>query len=287
LKIVLIDLHTHSTASDGTLSPSELVALAAERGLSLIGLTDHDTVGGLPEFFEALSRTRTLQGIGGLEISAVHGPYHVHLIGYGAAAQPSAAFARRLDEFAQSRTRRGEAIVERLRELGADITLDEVWERATGKVVGRPHVAQVLVAKGLVRDTDQAFRDYLGVGGPAYVERDRPTAIEAVEVLRQERMVPVLAHPPTLNAAPDDLDRLVHQLHRAGLMGVECYYPTYSRQDAGLCHGLADRHGLLRTGGSDFHGACRPDIALGTGKGNLRVPEALGAGLLRAIASIA
>jgi len=287
----MIDLHIHSSASDGSFSPSGLVRLAREKGIRLIALTDHDTISGVAEFLESVARTPGIEGVGGIEISAVgHGGgagAHVHVLGYGVPARISPEFSRRLEDFRAARDLRGGAIVKNLQQLGVSITLEEAMAESGGEVFGRPHIAAVLIRKGVVRDTKEAFREYLATGARAYVERDRPTAAEAVRALRQERFVPVLAHPPIMQLPKEKLDAFVRELRDAGLMGLETYYPGYSRDDVGLCQTLAARYGLLRTGGSDFHGASKPEIALGEGDGSLHVPYTLGDRLREAITALA
>ncbi|MCX7049067.1 MAG: PHP domain-containing protein [Candidatus Sumerlaeota bacterium] len=286
----MIDLHTHSSASDGSLAPVELVAQAAGRKLGILALTDHDTAGGLEEFFDALKHAPGLRGIGGIEISAVGtrsgGGKEAHVLGYGFPARISERFAALLADFQASRENRGAAIVLRLQELGFDIAIEEVTAESKGDVIGRPHIAAVMVRKGYVATVTEAFHEYLATGAKAYVDRDRPTAFEAVRAIRDEGCAPVLAHPPLLNLPEDQLNKFVRELCEAGLVGLECYYSTYSDSDMGLCQKLAARYGLLTTGGSDFHGASKPEIHLGTGMGKLRIPDAVGEKLLEAISKL-
>jgi predicted metal-dependent phosphoesterase TrpH len=281
----MIDLHLHSTVSDGTFAPAALIDLAARKRIPMVALTDHDTVGGVREFLEAAGRTPGVEAIGGVEISAVCDRHHAHVLGYGLEF-PSERFLAMLRAFQEERVIRGQRIVERLRDLGIDVTFDEAVARAKGDCFGRPHVAGLLVEKGVVANVDEAFREFLARGARAYVERDRPSGEDAVRALREEGMVPVLAHPTTMRLSEDDLDGLIRRLRDTGLMGIEGFYTTFSREDMDRIQILVARHGLLRTGGSDFHGAIKPHIEMGVGLGDLRVPEAIGERLVRAIESL-
>lgn len=279
----MIDLHLHSTASDGSVAPGELISLARREGVGFAALTDHDTVAGVEEFLAAATEAPEVEAIGGIEVSCVHQGVYTHILGYGV-EKASDSMLRTLEEFRVARDQRCVDIVERLRELGVDLDLDEVMAESGGESVGRPHIAAVMVRKGVVADVSAAFREYLATGKKAYVERKKPLGVEAVEFLRSEKLVPVLAHPPTLHMPAENLAGFVKELVDVGLRGIECYYPGYSESDAGRCLTLAKRHGLLRTGGSDFHGDSKPNIRVGKGDGTLRVPEAAGDRLREAIA---
>ena len=273
------------------MSPAALVALARAKKIRVLALVDHDTVAGLSEFYDAAARSDgAVTAIGGIEISALGcgagAGAHVHVLGYGVPAHVSESFARTLADFQAARDSRGGAILEKLRSLGFDISLDEVRVTAQGEVFGRPHIADAMIRRGFVRDKLHAFEEYLGQGAKAYVERDRPTAIEAVRALRGEGFVPVLAHPPHMRLPEPLLDRFIQELRGAGLLGLETHYSTYTSDETALCQRLAARFGLLSTGGSDFHGDSKPDITLGVGRGHLRVPDALAGKLLDAIARI-
>ncbi|QJA06347.1 PHP domain-containing protein [Thermosulfurimonas marina] len=268
----MIDLHTHSTASDGTYSPAELVHLAVQEGLSALALTDHDTVEGL---FEAQAEA---QGLGlafvpGVEISVrFEGPGHCHVLGYFVDPE-SEGLRETLALLQQARSERNLRMVEKLQALGIEITLEELKERAGGGEIGRPHFAALLVEKGVVRKVEEAFERYLKKGAPAYVPKARLTEEEAFSAIRAAGGLPVLAHPWHLHLSPEALARYVARLKDLGLAGIEAYYTDHTPEFTSLCLELARRFDLVATGGSDFHGHNKPDIKLGRGFGNLRVPE--------------
>ncbi len=268
----MIDLHTHSTASDGTYSPSELVALAKEAGLYALALTDHDTVEGLPEAQAAAERLGVLL-VPGVEISVkFEGAGHCHILGYfvDPASKP---LRQTLALLKQARAERNLRMVEKLQALGVDITLEEVVARAGGGEVGRPHFANLLVEKGVVRSVEEAFERYLKKGAPAYVPKARLSPEEAFSAIREAGGLPVLAHPIHLRLSPEELARYVAKLKELGLEGLEAYYTDHPSEFTALCLELAQRYDLVPTGGSDFHGHNKPDIKLGRGFGNLVVPD--------------
>ena len=267
-----IDLHVHTTASDGTLSPAQCVEEAARAGLAAIAITDHDTLAGNAEA-QARGDELGLEVVPAVEVSAAHGPYIVHVLGYypDPASEGLAAVLAKLQA---ERRRRTPRILERLAQLGCPVSAADVdAEAGVGVGVGRPHIAAVMVRKGYVGSAHEAFDRYLATGAPAYVRRAKPSAEQAIAALRAARAVPVLAHPGGIeDAGVDDVETLVSQLAEAGLEGVEVYYHSHSPGQTAAFARMAARHGLLETGGSDFHGAAKPDIRLGVGRGNLRVP---------------
>uniref|UniRef100_A0A832LVL6 PHP domain-containing protein n=1 Tax=Caldimicrobium thiodismutans TaxID=1653476 RepID=A0A832LVL6_9BACT len=267
----MIDLHTHSTASDGTFSPSELIRLAKREGLKALALTDHDTTRGLPEAYE-VAREEGIPFLCGVEISVkFNGPGHFHLLGYFLSPELP-PLEETLKALQEARKRRNELMVEKLRALGVEITLTELEEIAKGEI-GRPHFARLLVEKGYVRTPDEAFEKYLRKGAPAYVPKALLEPKEAIEKILQAKGIPVLAHPITLKLAPKELSSYLKELKELGLRGVEAYYSEHNRDFTNFLLHEAQRLGFLTTGGSDFHGANKPDIRLGRGFGNLRVPK--------------
>lgn len=267
----MIDLHTHSTASDGTFSPSELIHLAKREGLKALALTDHDTTRGLPEAYEA-AREEGIPFLCGVEISVkFNGPGHFHLLGYFLSPELP-PLEETLKALQEARKRRNELMVEKLRALGVEITLTELEEIAKGEI-GRPHFARLLVEKGYVRTPDEAFEKYLRKGAPAYVPKALLEPKEAIEKILQAKGIPVLAHPITLKLTPTELSNYLRELKELGLRGVEAYYSEHNRDFTNFLLNEAQRLGFLITGGSDFHGANKPNIRLGRGFGNLRVPE--------------
>ena len=267
----MIDLHMHSTCSDGTFSPTALVREVKAAGVSHMALTDHDTVVGLAEAREEAAR-QGVAFLGGLEISAELQPGTMHILGYGF-DEGSAHLRERLEYVQRARRERNPKIIANLEGLGFEIRLEEVAARAGGEVLGRPHFAQVMLDKGYVESTQEAFDKYLAKGKPAYMDKERLSPGESVSVIRSAGGVAVLAHPLQLKAGRGgDLEAIVRRLMDLGLEGLECFYRNHSKEDTQACLGLTLKHGLIATGGSDFHGANRPGIRLGTGEGNLHVP---------------
>lgn len=267
-----VDLHCHSTASDGTYRPTDVVDLAVRSGLSALALTDHDTIGGITEAAEAAQRAG-LDFLAGIEISCdVPRPATMHLLGYGVDAD-SPILRDLTQSLIDARNDRNPRIIRRLNELGVTITMKEIEDEAGGDVVGRPHIAAVLNRKGYVSSIKQAFDKYLGQGAAAYFDKERLTARQAIEMVLQSGGLPVLAHPVQLRTENDaQLERIVKDLKDQGLVGLEV---IHSDHDAALVEKyttLADRYGLLKTGGSDFHGTNKKDIALGTARGR-RIPR--------------
>jgi len=265
-----IDLHTHSTASDGSDPPGRVVELAAETGLDVIALTDHDTQEGVDEALTAAKRMG-IELIPGVELSLQFDDGGMHLIVLW--LQPgSGPLQDRLAGLQQGRGARNERIVELLEHAGMPLTIDEVLEEAGGGTVGRPHIAAVMMRRGYVPDIRTAFDLWLGAGRPAYVGRDRLYPEEAISLARESGAVPVLAHPHTLGittaaAMADVLD----QLKRAGLIGLEAHYSSYRAHERAGYADLARRFDLLPSGGSDYHGTYKPGLSIGSGYGDLVV----------------
>jgi predicted metal-dependent phosphoesterase TrpH len=267
----MIDLHIHSTFSDGSLTPAELAEEAVRAGLSAVALTDHDSLGGVEPFLAACIEAR-VKGLSGVEISVEHSPGTMHMLAY--LMDPRhAELARALIGLREGREERNRRILEALNRLGIALTWEEVTRFAAEDVVGRPHFAQALVARGVVESPREAFDRYLAKGRPAYVDRYRLTARTSIELIRRAGGVATLAHPSTLERSRRDLRRLVTQLKDWGLEGIEAYYSEHSPAQQEEYLGLAQDFDLVPTGGSDFHGALNPDIRLGYGFGNLRVPD--------------
>ena len=267
----MVDLHTHSSCSDGTFGPAELVREAEASGVTHFALTDHDTVDGVAPA-RAEAEARGVAFIGGLEISAEYQPGTMHILGYGF-DEADASLAERLDYVRRCRAERNPRIAENLRRLGMEVTMDEVAAASGHGVVGRPHFAKVLLGKGYVSSLQEAFDRYLAKSRPAYVDKARLSPEESIASIRKAGGVAVLAHPLQLKAGRDGaLEAIVLRLMELGLQGLECFYRNHSKEDTQACLGIAKRHGLIATGGSDFHGSNRPSIRLGMGEGDLRVP---------------
>ncbi len=258
----LVDLHTHSNASDGSLTPREVVRLAKDRGLVALALTDHDTIDGLEEAMAAGDEFG-VEVIPGVEISAKHPGGSMHILGYFLDRR-SRSLAERLAVLQQARKDRNPQIIAKLNALGIPLTLEQVAAISGGGQMGRPHIARALYEAGYVSSLQAAFDLYLNNRGKAYVGKFRFPPAEAIAMIREAGGIPVLAHPFTLNHhTPEELRALLSQLQNLGLQGVECYYPEHTPEQEAVYVRLAGELGLLVTGGSDFHGDNKPEVVLG------------------------
>lgn len=272
-----VDLHAHSHCSDGTDAPEELVRMALASGLTALALTDHDTLDGIPAARVAASGTR-LDFIPGVELSVDWEAGPAHFLAYW--IEPGEGpLQDRLTELAAGRARRNAEILAALRGLGFDLTPEEL--RSGPGLVGRPHIAAALVRRGHVPTMEAAFDLYLARGRPAYRPRYRLTAADAVALARQSGGAAVLAHPHTVAAGAAEYAAALEAFAGLGGAGVECYYPDYPPDLQGHLAAVTRRLGMAPTGGSDYHGEHRPGIALGTGRGDLRVPDGVVAELGR------
>ena len=269
----MIDLHTHSKASDGSDSPSALMALAGRNGLAAIALTDHDTVEGLAEA-RAAATAAGVRLVEGCELSCEVERGTMHLLVYFLADGPG-PLQDQLSGLQAARADRNRRIVAVLQDHGLDVTLDEILVEAGGGSVGRPHVAGVLLRKGYVTSIQEAFDQWLANGRPAYLDRERLMPAEAIALAHASGAVAVLAHPTSLGYEGAELEVFVAGLAADGLDGMECEYGRYSPELRSDLRAMAGRLGLAVTGGSDYHGRYKPDIALGTGTGDLNVPDTL------------
>jgi predicted metal-dependent phosphoesterase TrpH len=268
-----IDLHTHTTHSDGSATPTELIEAAAARGARAVAITDHDTVDGLGEARIAAARVG-IELVNGIEISAEYSPGTMHVLGYYFDDSHSELLAE-LELLKQARKQRNPEIARRLRELGIDIYYDEVEMLAGNEVVGRPHFARLMVERGFAASIQDAFDRFLAKGAPAYVEKKRPSPAEAIALIHNACGVAVLAHPYQLKLSCDDTERLVRRLAEYALDGLEAIYSRHTAEQRAAYASLAERCGLLITGGSDYHGSYKPDISIVTGLGDLAVPYSL------------
>jgi 3',5'-nucleoside bisphosphate phosphatase len=281
-----IDLHSHTEESDGSSTPAQLIAEAVRAGLKTLGITDHDTFAGYDRAVP-LAREAGLELVCGIELSTkLYGSRSVHLLGYFLDGGPSPEFRERILDMQAARRDRNVRLTARLRELGFDIILEEVQARGRG-MTARPHFAQVMLQKGYVSTLQQAFDEYLDESAIGYVYRREPSFAEGVRWIQEAGGITSLAHPIRV---PGDLATVMPELCAAGLDAIEVYHSDHSPTQCELYLSLAARHGLMVTGGSDFHGDTKPGIMLGTGRaGNLRIPysllEDLKAGLRPAAAS--
>jgi predicted metal-dependent phosphoesterase TrpH len=243
-----VDLHLHTTFSDGRLTPTQLIDLLASRGLRYISVTDHDSTEGLAEAARAAQAHPGLTLIPGTEISTDAPGGECHILAYFVDTQ-NEGFRKKLSTFREDRVRRGQEMVEKLASLGKHISWERVKEFAGDGSVGRPHVARALVERGYVATMAEAFDRYLGKGCPAYVERRKVTPEEGIALAREAGGLPVLAHPSYV----EGLDALVPSLKEAGLVGMEVYYKGYDERQVRALKAMADLYGLVPCGGSDFH----------------------------------
>ena len=270
-----VDLHIHSNASDGTLSPEAILQLSKECGLKAISITDHDTLDGSRQALES-GIPPSLMFIPGVEISAAF-PADAgykgscHILGYGIRLNDE-NLNKTLSLLRDARKNRNPGIIRKLNECGISITIDELMA-VTGDQAGRPHIAGLLMEKEVVNSIQEAFDKYLGVGKPAYVEKYRIPCTEALAIIKSAGGVPVLAHPCLLSPCRGgQFENLIGFLKSRGLSGIEVFYSDNTPSDETYFNDIADRFGLLKTGGTDFHGSLKPEIRLGSGADNLHIP---------------
>jgi predicted metal-dependent phosphoesterase TrpH len=251
-----VDLHTHSTASDGTLPPEQVIEAAARCGLKALALTDHDTIGGVPAAREAGERLG-IRVVTGVELSAFQDDHEVHVLALHLSHLDT--LHKRLEDLRASRFTRAEKIVEKLNTLGIPITLDDVLQQSNGGAVGRPHVARALIARGVVHDFRDAFARYLGGNGSAFVPKDKLSIEDAIAIAHDAGALAIWAHPGE-GGRREQLEPLV----AAGLDGLEIRHPSHSGEDIKRLQALTDFFGLVPSGGSDWHGATEGPRRLGT-----------------------
>ena len=244
-----VDLHIHTTASDGRLSPEEIVHVAAEQGLSVIAITDHDSLAGIEPALLAAESVPSLRVIPGVEINTDIPNGEIHILGYFIDNRDE-KLNQALQKLRSAREARALKMIARLGELGIDIAWNRVMELAGGASVGRPHIAQAMLEGGYISSFREAFTKYIGRLGPAYVERERLSPQEAVKLIANARGLPLLAHPADI----DNVEELVVNLKGVGLVGLEAYYDGYDRKVINSFVHLAVKHRLITSGGSDFHG---------------------------------
>jgi len=265
-----VDLHIHTTASDGIMSPSEVVRYAKSKGLQAIAITDHDTIDGVSEGLKEGEKIG-LEVIPAIEISVQYDHGSMHLLGYFIDIHHP-LLNEKLKELQKARAERNPKMIEKLNQLGIPITYEEVLRASGSGQVGRPHFAQVLVEKRYVGSFQEAFERYLKKGAPAYVDKFRFTSQEAIKFITEANGVTVLGHPNTLGLnGPIELEQLIMNLIREGLKGIEVYYPEHSPSETVQYKSIAERYGLVITGGTDYHGIEKNGIDLGIGRGDMRL----------------
>lgn len=267
----MIDLHVHSTASDGTNTPTELVALAKEAGLSAFALTDHDTIQGLAEARRA-AKTAGIELVPGIELSTDYNGSEVHILGYYFDEQ-NPGFLQKLNEFINSRDLRNEKMTVLLQKEGFDITMEELIKENPDSVITRAHFARYLVEHGMVKDRETVFSKYIGDDCRCYVPREKIDPFEAVRLIQLGGGVAFFAHPVLCHMNFDRLKRFIRDLKDHELTGIEAIYSANSPGDERNLKQIAKEYDLLISGGSDYHGENKPYIKLGVGRGNLCIPD--------------
>ena len=266
-----IDLHTHSTKSDGTYTPAQLVEYAAQKGLAAIALTDHDTTDGIAEAIETAAHMDGPQVVPGIELSTEYEGRDIHVVGLFPDWEDP-RYASRLQVFADARVYRNQKMCRLLSENGYPISYEDLAARFPDTVLARPHIAQYLLDEGLVSSISEAFDKLIGDDCPFFVPREKITPQEAVTFLRDFHSVPILAHPLQYHYSDAELERLVGKLTDLGLCGMEVYYSSHKPADTAHLMRVCAKYGLVCSGGSDFHGTRKPNIDLGTGYGHLYIP---------------
>lgn len=263
-----MDLHAHSTASDGTYTPTELVQLAADLGLCAVGITDHDTTAGVREALEA-GRQLGIEVIPGLEISSDYRDTGAHILGYFVDPD-SPALQEVIDWFIAERVTRNQAIVDKLAADGYPISIPELEEKFPNTMLGRPHIGQLLVERGCIGSVSEAFDRWLDDGKTYFVERQHLPASESIRLIRKAGGIAVVAHPLEYGYDWEGTERLIQECHELGALGVECHYSGYTAEEETMLESFALARDMAITGGSDFHGS-RKAYQLGTGTGTLCV----------------
>ncbi|WP_163336583.1 PHP domain-containing protein [Desulfopila sp. IMCC35008] len=265
-----VDLHIHSTYSDGTETPGQLVQRAVQKGLKAISITDHDTVEGTVVAMNA-GIMKALEVIPGIEFSCVHKSHHMHVLGYYIDPANQDLLST-LNNIQQARIDRNCQIIKRLNGLGIEISMEEVCEKSPIGQTGRPHIAQVLMEKKVIPNIDSAFTRFLKVGKPAYVARKVLQVTETINVIRRAGGVAVLAHPGSIDNSLRKIPAILKELKKAGLQGIEVYYPIHTKRVVKKLKSMADCYDLVVTGGSDYHGSIRPGTDL-AGANGFYVPD--------------
>ena len=268
-----IDLHAHTTASDGSLTPTQLVEAATSIGLEAIAVTDHDTADGVAEAVTA-GANLGIRVVPGIEISAEVDSGTLHILGYEIDPDEK-KFAAWIERLKQARRDRNPKIIKKLQAMGIPIELEQAEMKTGGGVVGRPHIAEALLDIGAVSTIQEAFDRYLDASSPAYEHKFRYEPAEAFQMILGAGGIPVMAHPHQTGRKGNDLYHLVAELKDMGLGGIEVYYTHHTPEQCAFYMELADKCNLIQTGGTDFHGHMKREIQLGWGKGDLRVPALL------------
>lgn len=266
-----VDLHTHSNKSDGSLTPAQLISYAAEKQLSAIALSDHDTVEGIDEAIEA-GRGKNIEVIPAIEFSTEYEGRDIHILGLYI-DHHSREFEKYLQNFRDARDSRNRKMCQKLSSFGIDITYEELVDQYKGSVITRAHYAAFLMEKGYVKSRAEAFERFIGDHAPCFIPRQKVTPMQAVKLIRKAGGIPILAHPVLYHMGKEKLEKLIRELKAAGLAGLEAVYSTYNSSEERQMRQLAEKYELLISGGSDFHGKNKPGLDLGSGYGHLFIPE--------------
>lgn len=268
-----IDLHVHSSCSDGTFAPAELVSIASQKNLSAFALTDHDTVRGLPDAIKA-AEPLDIEVIPGIELSTAYHGKDIHILGLYMDYENS-YFKNQLKFFQDSRDERNKKMITLLKEKNIDISFEQMKNSFGTAIWTRAHFARFLLDNGYIRSMNEAFDRYIGDHGPCFVPREKVAPAQAIRLLRDTAGIPILAHPLLYKLSPDALTLMTKELIAAGLLGIEAVYSGNTGNDEDRMKELAAKFNLKISGGSDFHGSNKPQISLGTGKGNLSIPYSI------------
>ena len=267
---MICDLHVHSTYSDGTLTPAELVQLAERQNVSAVALCDHNTVDGLKEFINAGKNSDVIT-IPGIEISTEFNNKERHILGLFLPEEKYDEISRMVSKIKLFKEENNKILVEKLRQAGYMIDYGEIKEKHIEAYINRAHIANALVEKGYFKDINEVFDKALSSDARFYVPSKRFKALEIIQYLSSIGAVPVCAH-PFLGMTAHEVDEFLHSAKQSGLVGMETIYSKYDQETEKIAKMLAEKHGMLQSGGSDFHGDIKPDISMGTGKGNLVIP---------------
>lgn len=265
-----IDLHTHSTFSDVTYTPNELIEAALKQRLAAIALTDHDTVEGIPYALEA-RKSLNIEVIAGIEFATSFKEKEIHIVGLFLDYKNS-NLLKKIDEVQAAREERNIKMVKKLTDIGIPVSIDELKQASGGKIITRAHYAKVIVEKGFAADKNTAFKKFISPGLPGYVKRKFISPRECIETIINSGGTAVLAHPTLYNMDYTEITNLCKTFMQYGLTAIECQYSTYTYKQEKEIYRIAKKLGLKFSGGSDFHGKNKPDIHLGVGRGNLRIP---------------
>ena len=266
-----IDLHTHSTASDGTLTPKELILQAQKAGLAAVALTDHDTTAGLGQAMETAEKL-SIECIAGIELAAYfNGREELHIVGLFIDYKKK-DWIHVISQIQKDRDNRNIEMISKLNAIGVSITMEQLEQAAGGDIITRAHYAKVLEQNGYVTSKKEAFQFYLSPGCPGYVPRQLLSPEECIRLIHESGGLSILAHPTLYHLSFQEIGQVVGRLKKEGLDGMEVMYSTYTPEEEKKMKQIAAENNLLFSGGSDFHGANKPDIQLAVGKGNLKIP---------------